>query len=152
MLSDEAIARLITTKLIYEEGYRQFAYDDATGLDVKAPKGKLTIAIGWNIQDNGCPLDLAQYIAGYFLKKYDRQLTKNLAFYDKLDEVRKCVILDMSYNMGVDGVQTFKNTLNLISQGFYKNAAAQMRKSLWYKQVPNRAEPLCIMMETGVWK
>jgi GH24 family phage-related lysozyme (muramidase) len=151
MLSQEAIARLITSRLQNEEGYRCFAYDDKTGNDVKAPVGKLSIGIGWNLQDNGCPLDLAQYIASYFLKKFDAQLTKELDFYEKLDEVRKCVLLDCAFNMGVGGLETFKQTLNLVSQGFYQNAAVQMRKSKWYEEVPSRAEGLCQMMETGAW-
>lgn len=152
MLRQEAIARLITIRLQFEEGFRQFAYDDATGEVVKAPKGKLTIAMGWNIQDNGCPLEIAQFVASYFIKKADVELSKDLDFYEKLDEVRKCVLIDMAYNMGVHGLETFKNTLNLVSNGFYKNSAEQMRKSEWYFKVNRkRSEGLCKMMETGEW-
>lgn len=149
MLSEQALEHLLK-QLGSEEAYREFTYDDATGDEVRAPKGNLTIGIGFNLS-SGCPRDLANIIATYFINKNDAQLAKDLDFYGKLDEVRKCVIIDMSFNMGVHGVEAFKTTLNLISQGFYANAAAQLRKSAWYGQVPRRAEPLCKMMETGQW-
>ena len=149
MLSKEALDHLLK-QLGGEEAYKEFPYDDATGEEVRAPKGNLTVGVGFNLS-SGCPRDLANIIATYFINKNDAQLARDLDFYDMLDEVRKCVILDLSFNMGVHGVEAFKTTLNLISQGFYKNAAAQLRKSAWYSQVPRRAEPLCYMMETGNW-
>jgi lysozyme len=41
--------------------------------------------------------------------------------------------------MGIGGLLTFKNTLLLIKTGQYKKAADEMLKSLWAKQVGNRA-------------
>lgn len=150
-LGSEAKARLINKQLMREEAYREFIYDDVTGEEVKAPEGhNYTIGIGFNLSA-GCPIDLAQIIATYFIDRNDRQLSKDLDFYEALDDVRKCVLLDMSFNMGIHGVEAFKDTINLISQGFYKNAAAQMRKSKWYSRLPHRAEPICQEMETGKW-
>jgi lysozyme len=151
MLSADTIAIFLTRQLAREEGFSQIPYDDKTGLPVKAPVGKLTFGIGWNIQENGITPELARICATYFLRNNEAQLTKDLSWFDALDDVRKCVLIDMSFNMGVAGVEAFKNSLNLVAHGFYTNAGAEMRKSLWYTQVPHRAEPLCVEMETGNW-
>jgi lysozyme len=152
MISTEATSILVTRQLQSEESFREFLYDDATGKQVTAPDGhNYTIGIGFNVSA-GCPLDLAIIIAEYFVKKADEQLSHDLDWYDKLDDIRKCVLIDLAFNMGVHGVEAFNTTLNLISQGFYKSAADQLRKSKWYSQVTRRAEPLCLELETGIWQ
>lgn len=150
MLSIQAKDYLLK-RLEGEEGFRGLAYDDATGLSVKAPVGKLTIGYGLNLETRGLMPNEAEFIACNIIDECYTKLAKDLPYFESLDEPRKVVLIDMGFNMGTDGVEAFHNTLNLISGGFYKNAAAQMRKSNWYSQLPRRAESLCQMMETGVF-
>lgn len=148
MLTDEMKKTLVSRLETKEEGYRQFAYDDATGERVKAPKGNLTIGIGFNL-DAGCPLDLARMIAFYFVDKCQLKLSQTISFFNDLDQVRQAILVDMAFNMGADDVIKFKNTLADLATRNYKEAANNMRDSRWYKQVPNRVEPLARAMERG---
>ena len=104
-----------------EEGFRALAYDDATGLPVKAPVGNVTVGFGLNIQNGrGIKPNEAEFIACNIIDECYLKLSKDLPYFENLDEPRKVVLIDMGFNMGPDGVESFHNTLNLISGGFYK--------------------------------
>lgn len=141
----------ILSELYTEEDYRQFAYDDATGETIRAPKGNLTIGIGWNIQVNGCPRSIAEYACMYFVNAVDTELSKKLDFYNALDEVRKVALCDMGFNMGINGLLKFDKTLDCIRRGDYRSAAISMLCSTWAKMVGKRAVKLSAMMESGQW-
>lgn len=69
--------------------------------------------------------------------------------YDKVSEVRKMGIINMVFQMGLSGAESFKNSLTLISNSYYTKAASNMRKSKWYSQTPNRAERVIKVLQTG---
>lgn len=77
-------------------------------------------------------------------------LSQRVAEWGRLSAERQDVLVNMAYQMGVEGVMGFKNMLALVAQGRWTEAAQHMRASLWHKQTPNRAERLAIQMETGV--
>ena len=58
----------------------------------------------------------------------------------------------MSYQMGVLGLQGFVNTLKMVQQGAYENAADAMLKSKWASQTPARAQRLSEQMRDGEWR
>jgi len=78
-------------------------------------------------------------------------LEYRLPWFTELDEVRQAVLVDMGYNLGIDGLLKFKRTLGSVESGNYANAAIQMLESKWATQVGHRAERLSDMMETGEW-
>ena len=153
----------LTSLLHKEEGYRQFPYLDT--------KGKLTVGIGMNL-DSGkySKEDVARYKRdGISLQEalselsqevhfLDIQLSRN-ALYGLLDDVRKAVIVDMSYNMGIMKVYGFSNMWKALYDKQYQQAANEMLwndktktiKTQYYKDVKGRAENLARMMNTGVW-
>jgi hypothetical protein len=63
--------------------------------------------------------------------------------------------MDLTFNMGwapgvAGGFDDFTNTLAALRGARWADAAAGLRKSLWYRQVGSRrAEPLCIAVESG---
>jgi len=67
-----------------------------------------------------------------------------------LDPVRRAVILDMLFNLGILKLRGFNKTLEAIRSGDYEEAARQMLRSKWAKQVGPRAIRLAEMMVTGV--
>jgi len=69
-----------------------------------------------------------------------------------MDEARKGVLVNMSFQMGVKGLKAFKNTLASVANGLYEKAAAQMLQSLWASQTPERAKRLSEQMKTGEWQ
>jgi lysozyme len=79
-------------------------------------------------------------------------LTRRVPWFQNLDDARKGVLLNMSFQLGVDGLLGFKNTLKLIEDGKYENAAHAMLQSLWAKQTPERAKRMSEQMRTGLWQ
>lgn len=80
------------------------------------------------------------------------QLTRRLPWFQNLDDARKGVLLNMAFQMGVEGLLGFKNTLALIEAGNYAKAAENMLLSKWAQQTPNRAKKMARQMETGKWQ
>lgn len=78
-------------------------------------------------------------------------LTRRLPWFQDLDDARKGVLLNMSFQMGVDGLLGFKNTLEMVRKGQYEAAAKGMLNSLWATQTPERALRLSKQMRTGQW-
>jgi lysozyme len=58
----------------------------------------------------------------------------------------------MAFQMGVTGLMGFKNTLALVEQGKYQDAAENMLKSKWAQQTPARAQRISNQMRTGDWQ
>ena len=57
------------------------------------------------------------------------------------------ILVNMAFNLGGPRLARFKNMKNMLSQGKWKEAAAEGRDSLWYRQVTNRAERLMRRLE-----
>ena len=70
------------------------------------------------------------------------ELSKKLYFFNDLPDTAKEVLIEMAYQMGVKGVLSFKNTLNYFSKHDWENASNNMKKSLWARQTPERANAL----------
>lgn len=80
-------------------------------------------------------------------------LHRAIPWFSELDEARQGVLLNMSFQMGVEGLLAFKDTLKLVGDGKYEAAAEQMLKSKWAReQTPVRAMRLSTQMKTGVWQ
>lgn len=123
-----------------QEGFRATPYRDSRGF--------LTIGYGTNL-DAGITHDQAKALM-------DCQLAANEAalqaypWFAGLDEVRRGVIENMAYNIGVSGVLEFKDMIAAIEAKDWPEAAHQMRASKWRVQVGDRALMLADIMETGV--
>lgn len=64
---------------------------------------------------------------------------------------RTAVLLSMCYQMGVEGVAQFRQTLKFMALKSFSNAAAEMKKSVWYNQTRARADRHCAQMHSGKW-
>ena len=125
------------------EGVRRFPYRDTVG--------KLTIGVGFNLDDVGLYPEEIDFILGNRLARTEEEVERVFPWYNELDEVRQAVILDMAYNMGIPTLIKFARTLGSVRDGDYVRAAAQMLQSKWARQVKGRAVRLSVMMETGEW-
>lgn len=73
----------------------------------------------------------------------------------EVDEIPRAeVLLNMAFNLGVDGLLKFKNTLALLRSAIeghasYARVADGMLNSLWAKQVGRRADELAWQMRAG---
>jgi len=73
-------------------------------------------------------------------------LDKALPEWQRLPLFAKTVVVNMAFNMGNRLLQ-FKNSMSLIGQGNYKQAASNLRKSTWAKQTGLRAAELTARLE-----
>jgi len=64
-----------------------------------------------------------------------------------LPEVAQAVLANMAFNLGEHGLKEFVQMRQAIARRQWRNAAQAMRHSLWYTQVPRRAERLAQAME-----
>ena len=78
-------------------------------------------------------------------------LDKALPWAEDMGVVRWSVFVNMAYNMGIDGLLQFHETLAAAQAGDYEKTAAGMLDSLWAKQVGDRAIRLAQQMQTGEW-
>jgi lysozyme len=117
--------------------------------------GYSTIGVGRLIdkrKGGGITTEEAAYLLGNDVDKVTAQLDKRLPWWTKLDEARQGVLVNMAFQMGIDGLLGFKNTLNMIKAGQYESAARGMLQSKWAQQTPSRAKRMAEQMRTGVWQ
>ncbi len=69
--------------------------------------------------------------------------------YERLNEPRKIVVIDMVFNLGVGGFAEFHHTIQAIHAGNYARAADEMLKSAWATQVGARAIEDAAIMRSG---
>lgn len=126
--------------LMRHEGYAQYPYQDGSCL---------TVGYGHNLTTRG----ISKRIAGLILEEdivfYVERVEEVLPGYNSLTEARQWVVVSMAFNLGLLGFLRFKRMLAALSIGDWKEAAKEMRDSVWYIQVGKRAEELARMMEEG---
>ena len=131
---------LLAEELKRDEGWRDKPY--------QCSAGKLTIGYGHNLEDQPIP----KYI-GEKLLHHDIGVAladcEQLDWFHPLNGVRKRVIINMMFNLGMTRLLGFKKMIAAIKVNNYQEAANQMQDSRWFNQVGNRAVRLVEMMRNG---
>lgn len=134
---------LLLPALKQEEGFRARPYKDSLGY--------LTIGYGCNL-DAGWSEGLASCVLAYQAAQAEADIKAAFPWYSTLSLPRQAVLLDMAFNMGIERLKGFYNTLGAIQRGDWAAAEAGMLASRWAKQVGPRASRLARIMFTGVWE
>jgi len=133
------------------EGFRSRPYKDAD---------TTSVGYGFNIASGGIPEDVASgrremtmpEADNLFERKYSEAEIRARQFagpsYDKLNDNQKAVLNDMSYNLG-NRLFKFKKMKSDIDAGAYKDVPAEMKNSLWAKQVGSRSDELQNLWNRG---
>lgn len=150
-------------QLILHEGYRNKVYRDTVNIP--------TIGIGFNLQRkdaqylltsigadyqsvfNGSQSltdDQIDFLFNYTIKDSIQAVAAVISNYHELSDVRKRVLIDMCFNLGLRGFSRFKNTRKAVEEGRFTDAAQLMRQSLWCGQVKSRCKRLSEMMASDV--
>lgn len=111
--------------------------------------GKYTIGVGRNLSDRGISHDESQFMLDNDIKLVESDLNSKLSWWVNLTDSRQRVLANMCFNLGINRLLGFKNTLEFIRTGQYDKAAEGMLQSLWAKQVGARAVRLAEMMRAG---
>ena len=140
------MTRLINT-LVIDEGEetnnsRHMMYTDSVG--------KITIGVGRNLSDRGISEDESRYMLNNDIQDTIKELRHNFSWYDGLNDVRKEVITNMAFNMGVPVFSGFKQTILFIERNQFVQASIEMLDSVWSAQVGERAQRLSREMASGV--
>ncbi len=130
--------------LMKDEGFRAKVYQDHLGID--------TIGYGTKIIEIEVSKEVAEAWLDAELDEKEERL-RRIVFYDRLNIDRKNVIRSMAYQMGVRGVEKFKNMWAAIGAECWWIAAHEMRDSRWWRDpaTRDRAERMAIRMESGEW-
>lgn len=115
----------------------------------KCTAGKLTIGVGRNIEDVGITKEEALALLENDIERVVGEIGSRFEWFAGLSDARKEVIVNMVFNLGINGFSKFKNTIDFISTGQYAQAAIEMVESKWADQVGNRAKELSRMMLEG---
>lgn len=137
----------IAQQLDRDEGRKSAAYQDHLGY--------WTIGVGRLIdarKGGGLRPDEIEYLLNNDIADRVRALSEALPWFKDLDDARQGVLINMAFQLGTAGLLTFKNTLRLVGQGDYAEAALQMAQSKWASQTPERASRLAKQIKDGVWR
>jgi len=127
--------------LLKHEAYKQFPYSDSAGY--------LTVGVGRNLQTRGISQPEALYLLDEDIKYFSTKLSSTLKFFNSLDENRQLALIDMCFNLGVQGFLNFKQMLLALEACDYERAANEMLESKWADQVKDRAVELANIIRTG---
>lgn len=136
---------VLLDELVRDEGLVLHAYNDSLGY--------ITIGVGRLIDQRmggGITREEAYYLLKNDVAKVQKQLDQKLPWWRKLDDVRQRVLINMAFNLGINGLLGFKLTLRAVEEGQYELAAKYMLHSRWAIQVGDRATRLAAMMRTGL--
>lgn len=127
--------------LISHEKYVQFPYSDTTG--------HLTVGIGRNLTDRGISTTEAFYLLDDDILYFTSKLSHFLDCFSHLNENRQIALIDMCFNLGVQGFLNFKEMIAALEIHNYERAANEMLDSKWATQVGERATTLANIVRTG---
>lgn len=138
---DAASITKLQKQLTLHEGVRLKPY--------RCTAGKMTIGIGRNLDDVGITQDEAMLMLRTDIARALSGVRTELPWFEQIDHIRQRVLVDMAFNLGIDGLLAFKQTLAAVAAGDYDRAATEMLNSRWAGQVGERARRLARMMRTG---
>jgi len=140
-------------QLEFEEGRRLKAYT--------CSMGHKTIGIGHNLDVK--PAFNGQRIPDIISDQvcdliFDRDLNDTITQLNfvwlantKLDPARRDAVINMCFQLGVNGVMKFKLMLNALERSDWVAAKAHALDSSWAKQTPERAERVAEQLLTGTY-
>lgn len=149
----------IQNRLIFHEGLRLSIY--------KCSRGYRTIGVGRNIDtnpltpeerkavgdiENGITRNAAIFLLRNDIKKVIKQCDDNLICWGILNDERQYALLDMCFQLGIDGLLKFKNMLSALNEKNYTKAAEECLKSNYAKQTPKRANRIAHLIKTSRWE
>ncbi len=129
--------------IVDSEGFSLSIYTDKT----RHP----TIGYGYNLSVysyEGKRITKAYGLLTDILKENYKALL-SYGWYKNLDAMRRMVILDLSYNLGLNGLLKFKQSIKAIEDKNYALAVERLQKSPYFNQVKKRASRNMEILKLG---
>lgn len=128
-------------RIVRHESLRLAPYRDTMG--------KLTIGVGRCLDTKGISRDEALYLLDNDIAYVKEHAASAFPWILGLDDARKDVLFEMVFQLGINGVLSFKNMLAAMRDHNWPSAATNMLSSAWHKQTPARCEELAAIMLNG---
>ena len=139
---DQEIALKLRASIAKHEGLSLDLYQDA--------KGYWTIGYGHNLTLNKISKTIADILLNDDIAIATMELYRFLPLAQGLDDVRKAVLIELCFNIGIEHVLQFRAMIDALKEKDYVKAAAEIRDSQWAREVGNRAHDLAYSMESGI--
>ena len=124
-----------------DEGVVAHAYQDSLGY--------WTIGVGHLIdkrKGGKIPDVIIDMLLRYDIDEKIAELNEKLPWWGFLDEPSQRVIVNMAFNLGVEGLLKFKDFMDALKDGDRNRAASEMLNSKWAEQVGARATRLATII------
>lgn len=145
---DQQIAELMD-----DEGIRLVVYDDATGQPIKpgsVVKGHPTIGVGRALDVHGISRDESAQLLANDIFAVEAALNK-WPWFLALDPVRRGVMTNLAFNMGVHGLLQFARMIGALQRFDFNGAGDELASSRWARQVQrSRSKRLLDQLRTGI--
>jgi lysozyme len=137
----EPVIEALRAQLIQHEGLRLRPY--------RCTAGYLTVGVGRNLDANGISRDEAMLMLDNDIAQCIGQLRGAFSWFEKQDEIRQRALIDLCFNLGINGLLKFRNTLAAWARDDYKAAARGLEASRWFSQVGRRGPRIVHMVRHG---
>lgn len=127
--------------LLQHESFRAYPYNDTNGF--------VTIGIGRCLTTRGISKNEAFFMLDEDIFYFSSKLSQLCDYFDVLDEARKVALVDMCFNLGINGFMEFHDMHMAFREREYEKAAKAMLASKWAVQVGERAVTLAKIIECG---
>jgi len=116
------------------EGFKSKIYLDSRGFE--------TIGYGFLMKDFDLKENEAEIILRRKVLEFIEKIDKAFVWFLSMPLPIQKVIIEMCYQIGIEGFAEFKNTIEAMKRHDFKMAADHMLDSDWADQTPARAEEL----------
>ncbi|HAS0709589.1 TPA: glycoside hydrolase family protein [Enterobacter hormaechei subsp. steigerwaltii] len=156
----------ITDMIIYDEGEKLTIYKDT--------EGYWTIGVGHLLTKSPSKDEAIRQLDklvgtghyGYINKQESRKIleidinqtikqigrTELINVYTSLDIIRRTALVNMCFQLGVQGVLQFKKMIQHLNAREYEKAADEALNSKWARQTPNRAKRVTDVIRYGDYR
>lgn len=135
----------LVSQLIRQEGLHLKPY--------RCPAGKLTIGVGRNLDDVGISNEEALEFLRHDIENAAYEVAHLLADYvilrDQIGYARFAALINLAFNMGADGLSSFKKMFAALKRCDWDEAADQLLDSRYHDQVGERADELARQIRFG---
>lgn len=128
-------------------GGKHVVYDDHLGY--------ATIGYGRLVdrrKGGGITDEEADYLLDNDITSRINEMRSRFPGFNKYNEPRQAALINMSFQLGVNGVLGFKKMVAAMESGLFNKAAEEALDSLWAKQTPKRAQRIAEQIRTGIYQ
>ena len=138
----------LRAQLERDEGRVRHAYKDSLGYE--------TIGVGHLIdrrKGGGLPDHIIDLLLDWDIDRADRELYEAFPWVSQLDSVRRAVLINMTFQLGISGLKGFRNAMAAMQAHDWEAAADHFLDSkVAREQTPERWRRHARQIRTGEWQ